>query len=221
MALIWLSGGDLGQLSRWSDVLHSLSHESGIVPRASLDGAAHVTADVCVYDLGQRGDADPTHLLHAVRHHASTRFIALTARPAPLEGLTLLRGGVRGYTNRLANPKVIEAVVDSVLTGEIWAGREVTDHLLQMALAQPSQQAVNAGEELLARLTPRETEVAMSVAAGRSNKAIAVDSGVSERTIKAQLNSIFRKTGVQNRVQLAIALSSLAATAKGQRLSSA
>lgn len=127
MALIWLSGGDLGQLSRWSDVLHSLSHESGIVPRSSLDGAAHVTADVCVYDLGQRGDADPTHLLHAVRHHASTRFIALTARPAPLEGLTLLRGGVRGYTNRLANHKVIDR----------WCGRCGGNDAAQQRLGRP------------------------------------------------------------------------------------
>ena len=44
------------------------------------------------------------------------------------------------------------------------------------------------------------------VAAGQSNKMIAAEAGITERTVKTHLNNIFRKTGVRNRVQLALAV---------------
>lgn len=56
-------------------------------------------------------------------------------------------------------------------------------------------------------MTAREMEVAEQVAAGYSNKLIAAEAGITERTVKAHLNSIFRKTGIRNRVQLALAIS--------------
>ncbi|MCB1725768.1 MAG: response regulator transcription factor [Chromatiaceae bacterium] len=206
MALVWLFGPDLSRLAYWSDALHAAAHDAGIVPSSSLSANATVTADVCIYDLGPRRHADIGALLSAVEHHAGPRFVAMSARPDAEEGLALLRGGVRGYVNRMANARVLEAVVEDVVAGEIWAGREVTDHLLKLALS-PSAAGPDGGEALLAQLTPREAEVALGVAAGHSNKVIASGHGVSERTVKAQLNSIFRKTGIRNRVQLALALS--------------
>lgn len=220
MALIWLFGSDLTRLSHWSEALDAAAHDHGILPLSSLAANAQVPADLCLFDLGPRGDADSAVLTQAIDAHAASRFVALTARPHAAEGLALLRAGVRGYVNRLAGARVIEAVVDGVLGGDIWAGPEVTDHLLQQALSMPTDQAI-AGEQVLAQLTPRETEVAMGVAAGHSNKVIALDSGVSERTIKAQLNSIFRKTGIRNRVQLALALAQIRPNAQGHRISNA
>ena len=65
------------------------------------------------------------------------------------------------------------------------------------------------------QLTAREAGIARQVAAGHSNKVIAADSGISERTVKAHLNSIFRKTGIRNRVQLALAVSQAISPARG------
>ncbi|MCB1801989.1 MAG: response regulator transcription factor [Gammaproteobacteria bacterium] len=220
MALIWLFGTDLARLSQWSATLDAAGHDHGILPLSALAASAKVSADLCLFDLGPRGDAEQSVLRDAVKAHGSSRFIALSARPHATEGLALLRAGVRGYANRLAAGKVIQAVVDAVLADEVWAGREVTEHLLQQALATPVAE-IPEGEQLLAALTPREAEVALAVATGHSNKVIALDSGVSERTIKAQLNSIFRKTGVRNRVQLALALSHLQPNPAGHRISNA
>jgi DNA-binding NarL/FixJ family response regulator len=66
---------------------------------------------------------------------------------------------------------------------------------------------VPAGQGPFGQLTARETEIAEQVAAGHSNKVIAAENGISERTVKAHLNAIFRKTGLHNRVQLALAVS--------------
>ena len=53
-------------------------------------------------------------------------------------------------------------------------------------------------------LTPSQLRILEGLKAGRLNKQIAFDLGVSEATIKAHLTSVFRKLGVQNRTQAVI-----------------
>jgi DNA-binding NarL/FixJ family response regulator len=51
-------------------------------------------------------------------------------------------------------------------------------------------------------LTEREAEVAALVAHGLSNKTVAQQLGIAAGTVKAHLHSIYRKLGIENRVQL-------------------
>jgi len=55
-------------------------------------------------------------------------------------------------------------------------------------------------------LTPREEQIAQAIAAGRSNRDIAAQLGITEQTVKNHLTNIFGKVGVENRLQLALAL---------------
>ncbi len=57
----------------------------------------------------------------------------------------------------------------------------------------------------LATLTKRELEILSSLAAGRTNKEIAAEKGVSANTVKYHIRNLFEKLGVSNRGQ-AIAL---------------
>ena len=61
---------------------------------------------------------------------------------------------------------------------------------------EPAPQGVNA-------LTPREREVIDYVASGKSNKVIAMELGLSMRTVETHRARIFRKMGVRNAVELA------------------
>lgn len=54
------------------------------------------------------------------------------------------------------------------------------------------------------RLNEREARICEYVAQGRSNRVIAHKLRLSEQTIKNYLGGIFRKVGVDNRVQLAL-----------------
>ena len=88
---------------------------------------------------------------------------------------------------------------------ELRANRLATGLRMAGCLASNISRDV-AADDLFASLTPRELAIARQVADGHSNKVIAIDSGISERTVKAHLNAIFRKTGIRNRVQLALAM---------------
>jgi DNA-binding NarL/FixJ family response regulator len=206
MTFVVASGNDHDILMRWSDMAHQLGHESVILPHASLLGRPQIGSSICLYDIGRRRGSDPQALTDAIEACPGTSFIAMAPHPEPLEGLRLLRAGARGYCNRLVSARVMAVLISTVANGEIWAGKQVTDYLLTAALAGKTG-PVRSEQDLLGQLTDREAGIAQQVAAGHSNKVIAVDSGISERTVKAHLNSIFRKTGIRNRVQLALAIS--------------
>ena len=55
-------------------------------------------------------------------------------------------------------------------------------------------------------LTPREQQIAQAIADGRTNRDIAARLGITEQTVKNHLTSIFEKVGVDNRLQLGLAL---------------
>lgn len=99
-----------------------------------------------------------------------------------------LRLGYRGYLYPEQGLEVLAQALRKVAEGEVWAERRVVAALV--------------GEPLL-QLTPREKEVASLAALGLSNKEIAKELGISERTVKAHLSAIFHKAGVKRRSQLA------------------
>jgi len=206
MPLIVAAGTDRDVLRRWSDMTRKAGYECVVLPPASLLGRPQIGAGICLYDLGPQGDADPRPLFDVVEACSDTQFIAMSARPEAQEGLRLLRGGVRGYCNRQASGQVLAVLLATVVSGKIWAGRQVTEYLLNAALENAPHPS-GAKKDLFEQMTAREMEVAEQVAAGYSNKLIAAEAGITERTVKAHLNSIFRKTGIRNRVQLALAIS--------------
>ena len=52
----------------------------------------------------------------------------------------------------------------------------------------------------LSDLTPREIEILQLVLAGRTNKAIAAEISISEKTVEFHLNKLYTKIGVRTRM---------------------
>jgi len=69
--------------------------------------------------------------------------------------------------------------------------------IMARVLSQTNKPKVKSNEPI--NLTDRELEVLASVARGERSKEIAVQLGISERTVKAHLASIYSKLGVDSR----------------------
>ena len=59
------------------------------------------------------------------------------------------------------------------------------------------------------RLSVRERELMLLVAEGLSNKEIAGQLDISERTVETHVQSIFRKLGIHKRIRLAVLVNQL------------
>ena len=137
----------------------------------------------------------------------STRIILLAKTVAEDEGTSMLEVGVKGYCNVDIEPGLLRKAVQMVHKGEIWVGRKLISQLLDALVSLTEKQRAKSFpkfDESLERLTPREREIVKLLGVGASNKEIANQLTVTEKTVKAHLTSIFRKLGVSDRLHLAL-----------------
>ena len=106
-----------------------------------------------------------------------------------------LRAGARGYLLKDTGRVALFDTIRAAARGETLLNPDVMARVLSRAghETMPSQSASGVD------LTEREHEVLMAVAAGERSKEIAARLGISERTVKAYLASIYNKLGVDSR----------------------
>ncbi len=145
-----------------------------------------------------------------VRVQSTRHVIVLSAVPYGAEGLRAINQGARGYCHLHAVPDLLREVAQVVQFGGLWVGPELVERMVAATrdlLARAGPGAAPPAPDLSA-LSAREAQVAQAVAAGKSNKEVAEQLFISERTVKAHLGSVFEKLGVRDRVQLVLRLSS-------------
>lgn len=135
----------------------------------------------------------------------SLKVFFLSDSPNPGEGLSLLQCGAVGYANAyIAAARLVEAM-KTVTSGRVWFEQEIISSLIYQ-LNRTGDRRSGTASPILGALTEREREIALLVAEGMTNQAIGDRLFISERTVKAHLGSIFRKTGTKSRLGLAMML---------------
>lgn len=114
--------------------------------------------------------------------------------------LSSIVAGARGYLDLTAAPDVVRQAVEVVTSGSIWAPRRLLSKLIDRLLKVPETSPATAGVQL----TSREQQVLELILMARSNREIAVQLGIEERTVKAYVGRLMRKTGADNRIKLSM-----------------
>lgn len=112
--------------------------------------------------------------------------------------LESIMAGARAYLDLSASPAVIRQAFEVVSGGSIWASRRLLSKLIDRLLKIPDP-SVGRGTP---HLTVREKEVLELILLARSNREIARHLGIEERTVKAHVGRLMRKTGADNRIEL-------------------
>lgn len=133
----------------------------------------------------------------------STRIVVLAEGLDEDQELALFRAGGRGVCALETPMQVLGRVVAVVLKGELWIRRPLVTQLID-SLAKRERDAWAGTTGRFTILTPREVQIARLIGQGASNKRIARDLAITERTVKGHLTAIFRKTGAVDRVRLAL-----------------
>jgi len=107
--------------------------------------------------------------------------------------------GARAYLDSSADPHTVRMALEIVVSGSIWAPRRLLSRLIDRLLETPGP-----GSAPGPLLTEREQQVLDLILQARSNREIAQELGIEERTVKAHVGRLMRKTGAENRIELSI-----------------
>ena len=114
--------------------------------------------------------------------------------------LTAITAGARAYLDLTAGPEVVRMAIDVVTSGSIWAPRRLLSQLIDRLLQVPKVISTVTSPEL----THREQQVLELLLLAQSTREIATRLGIEQRTVKAYIGRLMRKTGSDNRVKLSM-----------------
>jgi DNA-binding NarL/FixJ family response regulator len=150
--------------------------------------------DVVVMDLQMPGVDGVEATRRILAEDLGCEVVVLTSYSDSARIVAALDAGAVGYLLKDADPEDLISGIRAVSRGESPLHPRVARQLLSARTERP--QTVD--------LTPRETEVLGLVRQGLANKQIARRLGISERTVKAHLTSVFQRIGVVDRTQAAL-----------------
>lgn len=168
----------------------------------ALDAVAREGPDLVLLDL-DLGAENGLDLLEAlVARDPALRVLVLTGVRDPDVHRRAMLQGALGVVAKEEAGAVLLAAIRKVHAGEAWVDRGMVASLLQEARRTRRAQDPEAGR--IAALTAREREIIGLVAEGNGTRPIADRLGISEKTVRNHLVSVYSKLGVSDRLELAI-----------------
>lgn len=143
------------------------------------------------------------------RSAPSCKLFLLSDQPGHEEGLAFLKLGIVGYANTYISPERLMEALRVIESDGVWLGQQVIQQLILESHLRERAAEAREPDQRLATLSPMERRVAELIARGRTNLEIAAELGIVERTVKAHLTAIYSKTGVGNRLSLALLVNRL------------
>ncbi len=108
--------------------------------------------------------------------------------------------GAKGYVSDEASAEELRKAIREVHAGSVWVPAQVIARFIERATASGRKVEPRNG----ARISEREREVLQLLVSGCSNREIANELGIIERTVKAHVAQLLRKVGVENRIALSV-----------------
>lgn len=154
---------------------------------AGLDIVARETFDLIFLDMGLPG-LDGLDGLRAFRHACPTTCLVVLSG---IEGAEMVRQsllyGAQGYIPKTMSSEAMFSALRQILAGQVYAPAAVAP--------------ADGGTRLEDILTSRQVEVLVELCAGRANREIAEQLGMSENTVRVHASAIFRLLGVRSRTE--------------------
>jgi len=172
--------------------------EAGTVEEAIAQARLH-QPDIVVMDV-RLPDGSGVEACREIRAELpGTRVIMLTSFPDDEAVLSAIVAGAAGYLLKQIRARDLVAALEAVGRGESLLDPAVTERVLERV----RRIATGAVDDELGVLTPQERKILMLVAEGKTNKEIAADVFLSDKTVKNYVSSILSKLNLERRAQAA------------------
>ncbi len=150
--------------------------------------------DVVLMDIKMPGTSGVEATRRLVEQRPDVGVLMLTMLEDDTSVFAAMRAGARGYILKGSGPEEIERAVRSVAAGEVIFGAGLARRMGQFFTA-----GRDGGAHPFPELTGRERDVLDLIAGGAPNAEIATRLGLSEKTVRNNVSSIFAKLRVADR----------------------
>jgi two-component system, NarL family, response regulator DevR len=172
--------------------------EAGTVAEA-IEGARRFQPDLVIMDV-RLPDGSGIEACREIRADLpDTRVVMLTSYPDEDAVLSAIVAGASGYLLKQVRARDLVAALESVARGESLLDPAVTGRVLDRV----RRIATSTEPDELAQLTPQEQKILLLVAEGKTNKEIASEVFLSDKTVKNYVSSILAKLNLERRAQAA------------------
>lgn len=127
------------------------------------------------------------------------RVLVLTSVGDRQDVAPAIRAGATGFLYKDVDPAALVQAIRAVSGGQVLLAAEAAEAMLSAPAAVPGSPTPP-----MTPLTEREREVLALIASGRSNREIARELTVAEKTVKTHVSNVLMKLGVQDRTQAAL-----------------
>ncbi len=165
--------------------------------------ATELAPDVILMDLVMPGMDGIGAMRELRRRSTSARVIVLTSFLDDDRLMPALQSGAAGYLLKDVEPAELARAVRSACADEALIDPTVAARLLH-TLSSDGARGAGSVAAAIDQLTRREREVLELIALGHSNKRIALELGVAEKTVKTHVGHLLAKLGVADRTQAAL-----------------
>lgn len=125
--------------------------------------------------------------------------VVLTGSESQNDYVQVVRLGARGLVLKGDDPRKLFSAIRAVAEGELAFSDDIARSVLDSMVTEQPPVPASMG-----RLSGRERQISYMVARGMRNRDIANELTISENTVKRHLQSIFSKTGLRDRLELAV-----------------
>ncbi|MEP7039958.1 MAG: response regulator transcription factor [Chloroflexota bacterium] len=165
----------------------------------SIDAAARFEPDLVIMDV-RLPDGTGIEACREIRAaRPATRVVMLTSYPDEEAVLSAIIAGASGYLLKQIRGRDLVTALEAVGRGESLLDSAVTEKVLERVRRMASGSATDD----LAGLTSQERKILLLVAEGKTNKEIAADVFLSDKTVKNYVSSILSKLNLERRTQAA------------------
>jgi len=172
--------------------------EAGTVAEA-IEQAHRFEPDIVIMDV-RLPDGSGIEACREIRSDlAATRVIMLTSYPDEEAVLSAIVAGAAGYLLKQIRARDLVAALEAVGRGESLLDPAVTEKVLERV----RRIATGGQTDEMASLTSQEQKILMLVAEGKTNKEIAAEVFLSDKTVKNYVSSILSKLNLERRAQAA------------------
>src|SRR4249920_1692516 len=172
--------------------------EAGTVAE-SIEQARRHQPDLVIMDV-RLPDGSGIEACREIRaEFPATRVVMLTSYPDEEAVLSAIVAGASGYLLKQIRARDLVAALEAVGRGESLLDPAVTEKVL----GRVRRVAPGTYTDEVAALTPQEQKILVLVAEGKTNKEIAAEVFLSDKTVKNYVSSILAKLNLERRAQAA------------------